>query len=101
MTVRVVGDIITVRGFGFAGVDGTVAEDAAAAREAITRYLADPQVGVILVAQTLANQLGGEFDAYKLRRTLPLVLNIPDSLGAGMEGEDIQKLVQQALGIKL
>ncbi len=101
MTARVVGDIVTVRGFGFAGIDGTVVDGPEAARDAIRGYLADPDVGVILVAQTVADQLGGEFDAYKLRRNLPLVLNIPDSLGAGMGGDDIQKLVQQALGLKL
>ncbi|MCX7847379.1 MAG: V-type ATP synthase subunit F [bacterium] len=96
-----VGDIITVRGFGFAGIDGRVVETGEAARAAIREYLADPQVGVILVAQSIADLLGGEFDGYRLRRSLPLVLNIPDSTGAGMEGEDVQKLVQQALGIKL
>lgn len=93
--------MVTVRGFGFAGIDGTVVENADAARQAIRAYLADPTIGVILVAQTIADQLGGEFDAFKLRRHLPLVLNIPDSLGAGMSGDDIQKLVQQALGLKL
>jgi len=101
VTARVVGDLVTVRGFGFAGIDGTVVDTPAAAREAIRAYLGDPDVGIILVAQTIADQLGGEFDAYKLRRHLPLVLNIPDSLGAGMSGDDIQKLVQQALGLKL
>lgn len=93
--------MVTVRGFGFAGIDGTVVDNADAARQAIRAYLADPTIGVILVAQTIADQLGGEFDAFKLRRHLPLVLNIPDSLGAGMSGDDIQKLVQQALGLKL
>ncbi len=92
---------MTVRGFGFAGIDGTVVESAAAARDAIRAYLAQPEIGVILVAQAVADQLGGEFDEYKLRRHLPLVLNIPDSTGAGMTGDDIQKMVQQALGLKL
>jgi vacuolar-type H+-ATPase subunit F/Vma7 len=99
MTMRVVGDIVTVRGWGFAGIDGTVAETAAEAAQAIRAYLAQADVGVVLVAQSLANQLGGEFDAYMLRRTMPLVLSIPDSTGAGMRGDEIQALLQSALGL--
>ena len=101
MTMRIVGDIVTVRGWGFAGIDGTVAETPEQAAQAIRAYLAQPDIGVVLVAQSLADQLGGAFDAYKLRRTMPLVLNIPDSTGAGMHGDEIQALMQSALGLHL
>ncbi len=101
MTVKIVGDIVTVRGFGFAGIDGVVAENANDAKNAISNFLKQPDVGLILVAQSLADKLGGEFDDYKLRKKFPLVMNIPDSTGAGMQAEDIQQLVQQALGIKV
>ena len=101
MTVKIVGDLVTVRGFGFAGIDGTVVVDADQARQAIHRFLNEPEVGLVLVAQSTADQLGGEFDEYKLRREFPLVMNIPDSTGAGMEAEDIQELIQQALGLRL
>ena len=101
MTVKIVGDLVTVRGFGFAGIDGVVVENTDHARETIIRYINQPDVGLILVAQTIADQLGDEFDDYKLRKHFPLVMNIPDSTGAGMEAEDIQQLIQQALGLKL
>jgi V/A-type H+-transporting ATPase subunit F len=101
VTARVVGDIVTVRGFGFAGIEGVVAETADEARDAIRRFLGDEDVGIVLVAQSLADQLAGEFDEYKLRRDPPLVLNIPDSTGAGMEAEDIQAMMQKALGLTL
>jgi V/A-type H+-transporting ATPase subunit F len=101
MTARVVGDIVTVRGFGFAGIEGAVVGTADEARRAIHQFLDDADVGIVLVAQSIADQLGGEFDAYKLRRELPLVLNIPDSTGAGMEAGDIQEMLQKALGLNL
>jgi len=101
MTAAVVGDLVTVRGFGFAGIDGAVVETPDEARAAIRRFLDEPGIGLILVAQSVANQLRGEFDEYKLRRHFPLVLNIPDSTGAGMEAEDIQELVRKALGLRL
>jgi len=101
MTVKIVGDIVTVRGFGFAGIDGVVVENADEARKTISNFLANPEIGLVLVAQSIADKLGGEFDDYKLRKHFPLVMNIPDSTGAGMEAEDIQQLVQQALGLKI
>jgi len=101
MIARVVGDLVTVRGLGFAGIEGAVVESAAEARSAIHRFLGEPQVGLVLVAQSYADQLGTEFDAYKLRRQFPLVMTIPDSTGAGTSGDDIQNLLQKALGLRL
>ncbi len=101
MTVKVVGDLVTVRGLGFAGIDGIVVYNAAEARDAILNLLKEPETGLILVAQSFANQLGDEFDQYKLRKHLPLVINIPDSVGAGTEADDIQQLIQKTLGLRL
>ena len=75
------GDIITVRGFGFAGIDGVVVKNAQEAKEAIRQMLTDEDVGLILVAQGIANLLGGEFDAYRFRKHLPLILSVEDSTG--------------------
>ena len=101
MTVKIVGDIVTVRGFGFAGIDGIVVDNPEHAKKTIAELLKQHDIGLVLVAQSVADQLAGEFDDYKLRKEFPLVMNIPDSTGAGMEAEDIQQLVQQALGIKV
>ena len=101
MTARVVGDLVTVRGLGFAGINGAVVDTADDARAAISRFLGEPNGGIVLVAQSFASQLGAEFDAYKLRHEFPLVMTIPDSTGAGMAGNDIQQLMQKALGLRL
>lgn len=101
MTAKVVGDLVTVRGLGFVGVDGTVVESPEEARTAIRSYLDNPDIGLILVGQTFADALGDEFKDYKLRKSFPLVLNIPDSYGGEGKMEDIAELVQSSLGIRL
>ncbi len=101
MTIRVVGDLVTVRGLGFIGVPGVVAESPVDAGKAIRTLLDEPDIGLILVAQSVADLLGNEFDEYKLRRDFPLVMNIPDSKSGGTEAENIQELIQKALGVKL
>ncbi len=101
MTIRVVGDLVTVRGLGFIGIPGAVAETADEACKAIKTFLDDPEIGLVLVAQSVADLLGDEFDEYKFRRDFPLVMTIPDSKGGGKEADNIQELIQKALGVKL
>ncbi|MBO7434695.1 V-type ATP synthase subunit F [bacterium] len=100
MKIKIVGDIITVRGFGFAGIDGVVVQTAQEAKEAIRSMLTDEDVGLILVAQGIANKLGGEFDAYRFRKHLPLIMSVEDSTGE-KAAEDIMAVVQKSLGLKL
>jgi len=101
MTIRVVGDLVTVRGLGFIGIPGAVVESADEARNAIRKFLEDEETGLVLVAQSVADELGDEFENFKLRKDFPLVMNIPDSKGGGTEAENIQELIQKALGVKL
>jgi Archaeal/vacuolar-type H+-ATPase subunit F len=98
--IKIVGDIITVRGFGFAGIDGVVVKTAREARTAILKMLQDEDIGLILVAQSIANSLGNEFDEYRFRKHLPLVLSVEDSTGEKAV-EDIMAVVQRSLGLKL
>lgn len=100
MKIKIVGDIITVRGFGFAGIDGVVVKTAQEARTAILKMLQDEDIGLILVAQSIANSLGNEFDEYRFRKHLPLVLSVEDSTGE-KAAEDIMAVVQRSLGLKL
>ena len=100
MKITIIGDIVTVRGFGFIGIDGKVVYSAEEARQELKLLLNSNNVGLILVAQSFATQLGTEFDEYKLRKHLPLVLDIPDSQGAEA-ATSLQELVQKSLGLKL
>ena len=101
MEIRVVGDLVTVRGLGFIGIPGVVADTAEDAREAIQILLENKKIGLVLVGQTIVDELGDEFKSFKLRKKIPLVMNIPDSKGGGTETENIQKMIQKALGVKL
>ena len=76
-------------------------ENADEARDAIRNFLEVEDAGLVLVAQSMADKLGSEFEDYKLRKNFPLVMNIPDSKGGGSEAENIQEMIQKALGVKL
>lgn len=101
MKVRVVGDNLLVGLFRVSGIAGTTPlspEDTAAA---IDGYLAEPDVGVVLVGSSHAAQMGGKFREYLQRRKLPMVLRIPDREDQEGCAEEIRDYLQRTLGIRL
>lgn len=101
MKIRVVGDKLLVGLFQLAGVSGTtpVTPDDTAA--AIDDYLADPEIGVVLVGSSYAAHMGSGFRAYLQRRKLPMVLRIPDRQDQAGCAEEIRDYLQRSLGIRL
>ncbi|MFH1006320.1 MAG: V-type ATP synthase subunit F [Candidatus Latescibacterota bacterium] len=100
MKIRIVGDSFTVDTFRLIGVQGVVAEDGEAAKARIEAYLGTDDLGMVLVSQTLADQLGEAFEHYMTRRSLPLVLSLPDRVTQGKGAEQLAALIESAIGIR-
>ncbi len=100
MKIRIVGDSFTVDTFRLIGIQGVVAEDGEAAKVRIETYLGTGDVGIVLISQTLADQLGDTFERYMERRALPLVLSLPDRVTQGKGAEQLAALVESAIGIR-
>ena len=101
MKVRVIGDQLLVGLFRVAGVPGVAPLTPEAIEAAVEAYLAEAEVGVVLVGSSLAAQIGTKFREYLQRRKLPLVLRIPDRRDQeGCAGE-IREYLQRTLGIRL
>ena len=101
VNVRVVGDRLSIAFFGMAGISGSSPESAEEIEAAINGYLAEPDVGLVLVTNSLAGRLGARFRHYLQRRTLPLVLSIPDRDDRQGAAEEIKVYLQRTLGIRL
>ncbi len=100
MKIRIVGDSFTVDIFRLIGIQGVVAEDGEAAKVRIERYLSADDVGIVLISQTLADQLGDAFERYMERRSLPLVLSLPDRVTQGKGAEQLAALIESSIGIR-
>jgi len=101
MKIRLVGDRLSVAFFKMAGIAGEspeLSEDIAAA---IDRFVAEPDVGVVLVSSSAATRLGEKFRPYLQRRRLPMVLRIPDRHDRQGAAGDIRHYLQRTLGIRL
>ncbi|RKY62989.1 MAG: hypothetical protein DRP95_00015 [Candidatus Latescibacterota bacterium] len=99
MKLWAVGDAFFVGTFQLMGAGGTVVQSPDEARREIERLLADDEIGVVLVAQTLADRIGEAFSAYIERRDLPLVLAVPDRESSAKGVEQVMRVLQASLGI--
>ena len=100
MKICIVGDSFTVDTFRLIGIQGVVAEDGEAAKTHIETYLGADDVGIVLISQTLADQLGDTFERYMERRSLPLVLSLPDRITRGKGAEKLAALIESSIGIR-
>jgi len=100
MKIRIVGDSFTVDTFRLIGIQGVAVENEEEAKSQIEKYLSTDDVGIILVSQTLADQLGDTFERYMTRRSLPLILSLPDRITPGKGAENLATLIESSIGIR-
>ena len=94
-------NVDTLTGMRLAGVDGVVLHKKEECREELQRVLHDPNVGILLITELLANLLKDELTEVKQNRKIPLVVEIPDRHGTGRAPDFITSYVRTAIGLKL
>lgn len=101
MKYYVIGDDDAALGFGMVGVQGRAASSEAEAAAAFDGAIADPDVGIIIVTERVADLIRPRVDRYLFAETFPLIVEIPDRRGP-MEGRlGIREMVNKAIGINL
>ena len=72
-------NIDTLTGMRLAGVDGVVVHEREELRQAIEEAMNDKMVGIILLTEKFGREFPDLIDEIKLERTMPLLIEIPDS----------------------
>ena len=101
MKVLVIGHPEAVLGFSLAGVSGRVATTAAELNQALDDVQATKDVGIVLVTQDVAQLIPARMEHLNLRRTIPLVVEIPAQGGVPEGQESLGEIVLRAIGIRL
>jgi V/A-type H+-transporting ATPase subunit F len=100
--IAVVGDRDTVTGFRMVGVqESTVPSSPAEIRKALFEYFRDPQMGLIVITEPLAEQV--EDTILELSEApVPVILLIPDREGStGAYETVLRELIRRAVGIEI
>lgn len=94
-------NVDTYTGMRLAGVDGVVVHERAELHDALQSVMADKTVGIVLLTEKLGHEFPELVDEMKLKRKLPLLVEIPDRHGTGRSKNFITSYVNEAIGLKL
>ncbi len=101
MKFFVIGDEDTVLGFSLAGIEGTVVTSKDETREALKKAFNIDDMGIIIITEKIAQTIRQQVDQHILKKSFPLIIEIPDRFGP-IEGKgDIKDMVSKAVGISI
>ena len=88
-------------GMRLAGVDGVVVHERGELYEALQNVIKDKEVGIVLLTEKFGREFPEIIDDIKLKRKMPLLVEIPDRHGTGRKKDFITSYVNEAIGLKL
>ncbi len=94
-------NVDTYTGMRLAGVDGIVVHEREELYEALTGAMNNPELGIVLLTEKLGREFPDIIDEMKLKRKMPLLVEIPDRHGTGRKKNFITSYVNEAIGLKL
>lgn len=94
-------NVDTYTGMRLAGVDGIVVHEREELHEALTGAMNNPELGIVLLTEKLGREFPDIIDEMKLKRKMPLLVEIPDRHGTGRKKNFITSYVNEAIGLKL
>ena len=94
-------NVDTYTGMRLAGVDGVVVHERGELYEALQNVIKDKEVGIVLLTEKFGREFPEIIDDIKLKRKMPLLVEIPDRHGTGRKKDFITSYVKEAIGLKL
>ena len=91
----------TAVGMRLAGIEGVITHDREGVIAALNKAVENEEIGAVLITEKLVSLASDIIDEFKLGRSRPLVLEIPDRHGSGRAGDSITRDIREAIGIKI
>lgn len=101
MKFFVIGDEETVLGFSLAGIEGTVVTNKQETQEALNHAFNIEGIGIIIITERIAQAIQKQVDRHILKKSFPLIIEIPDRYGPIEGKSDIKEMVSKAVGISI
>ncbi|MDY0278877.1 MAG: V-type ATP synthase subunit F [Acholeplasma sp.] len=94
-------NIDSLMGMRLVGIEGVIVHDRKKVIQEIENVLHDESVGILLITTKLVDLCPEVISELKLKRTRPLIVEIPDRHGGKKIGVSIDEYVSDAIGVKL
>ena len=94
-------NVDTYTGMRLAGVDLVVVHERGELYDELKTVIKDKEVGNVLLTEKFGREFPDIIDDIKLKRKMPLLVEIPDRHGTGRKKDFITSYVNEAIGLKL
>ncbi len=94
-------NIDTLVGMRLVGIEGVVIHERNEVLTELEKAMQKEDICIILITTKLVELCPQVISELKLRRTKPLLVEIPDRHGTSNVGESIDRYVSEAIGIKM
>ena len=94
-------NVDTQIGMRLAGIEGCVVHEAGEVRKELDRAIKDENIGIILLTEKLGKLMPDYVRSLKLELETPLIVEIPDRHGSRDIAGSINRLVREAIGLRL
>ena len=101
MSFGVLGDKETLLGFAFAGVQGTVAENAEEARRAFADFRRKAVVQILIVTEPVGDLIHDEIAEHRLSGEPPYVVEVADLMETPVERKSMEEMIYDAVGLRI
>ena len=101
MSFYVIADDDTVLGFRYAGVSGEAVETPTAAREAFERVCSSGRYDIVILTEHVADGMRDAVNRVRFEIQEPVVVEIPGAQGPSPQRQDLMKIIQEAVGLRL
>jgi len=94
-------NVDTKTGMRLAGIEGVVVHEPDEVRHALKSAMNDPEIGIVLITEKLAELISDEIYKLKITYRIPLIVEIPDRHGSKKAEDFITRYVRDAIGLKI
>jgi len=94
-------NVDTRTGMRLAGIEGVVVHERREIEDALNAAIQDESIGIILITELLAERVEDLIRDYRLNRSKPLIVEIPDRHGTRRPADYIMRYVNEAIGLKV
>ncbi|OOB77382.1 MAG: ATP synthase subunit F [Epulopiscium sp. Nuni2H_MBin003] len=88
-------------GMRLAGIDGVIVHTKKEVLDTIKEVFRDETIGLLILTEKIVDLATEEIMEYKLKKAIPMIIEIPDRHGTTRSGDAISKYIRESVGIKI
>ncbi|ONI38553.1 ATP synthase subunit F [Candidatus Epulonipiscium fishelsonii] len=88
-------------GMRLVGIEGVVVHTRAEVLEMIKQVFKNETIGLLILTENIVDLAHDEIMEMKLRKSKPLIIEIPDRHGTHRQGDTITQYIRNSVGIKI